>query len=414
MSSRIRTASDAALQIIKKLRAHGHVALLAGGCVRDMLLTRTPKDFDVATDARPARVREIFPRARQVGAKFGVVLVRRFRHDIEVATFRADGPYSDGRHPDEVTFGNDVEDARRRDFTINGLFFDPVDERVTDHVDGRADLESGIIRTIGDPYERFSEDHLRMLRAVRFAARLGFQIEQDTFRAIERLAECLPSISPERVWQELEQILTSPSRATGWSLLVETGLGDHLAAGWRFDERAQAPIRGRLERLSDSVIEAPLALAAVVCDRSPEEIARVCRGLRLSNRRSKAVVWLTRSLRMVTDERSLELADLKLLMAEADWPCLLELLRIDLLARDADIKVYDEVRRRASAIAADDVAPPPLLSGDNLGAMGMPPGPQFGEILSAIYRAQLNEEITNRDQAAAMARELMGSENVSE
>ncbi|MCH7994391.1 MAG: CCA tRNA nucleotidyltransferase, partial [Planctomycetes bacterium] len=204
MSAAHKDARLAALRILEKLRARGHTALLAGGCVRDMLLSIPPKDYDVATDATPKRVVRIFPRSRTVGAKFGVVLVRQYGHDIEVATFRSDGTYSDGRHPDTVVFGTDVEDARRRDFTINGLFFDPIEERVIDHVDGRRDLEAGVIRTIGEPEARFAEDHLRMLRAIRFAARLGFVIEPRTMAAIKCLAQRLGDISTERVWLELE------------------------------------------------------------------------------------------------------------------------------------------------------------------------------------------------------------------
>ncbi|MBU0718712.1 MAG: CCA tRNA nucleotidyltransferase, partial [Planctomycetes bacterium] len=184
MTTQRHTAWDAALQIIKRLRAEGHTALLAGGCVRDRLLAQTPKDFDIVTDAPPERVKEIFPRARKVGAKFGVMLIRKYGFDTEVATFRSDGTYSNGRHPDQVTFSSDIEDAQRRDFTINGLFHDPIEDLVIDYVGGRADLEARILRTIGNPEQRFGEDHLRMLRAVRFASRLGFEIEPTTMAAI--------------------------------------------------------------------------------------------------------------------------------------------------------------------------------------------------------------------------------------
>lgn len=407
MSPKHHNAWDAALDTIKKLRAEGHVALLAGGCVRDRLLNHTPKDYDVATDATPERVKDVFPRARHVGAQFGVMIVRRFGHDVEVATFRSDGPYSDGRRPDAVTFGTDVEDARRRDFTINGLFFDPIDGRIIDHVNGRADLEAGIIRTIGQPDQRFAEDHLRMLRAVRFTARLSFRMEPATAAAIKRLAGNLESISTERVWLELEMILTDPTRARGWSLLVETGLRAHLTAAWSPKADEHTMVESRLAALPPHLVDASLALAAALYGRTADEAGRICRSLRLSNKLSDDAVWMIRSLPEVHDEASLELADLKLLMAEQPWPNLLELLRADLLAKGDDLQPHERVCRRAAAIPSEAVAPPPLLTGDDLCDMGMSPGPQVGEILRAIHRAQLNERISTRQDATAMARELM-------
>ena len=409
MNPESHDAFDAALHAIRKLRAEGHVALLAGGCVRDRLLNRKPKDYDVVTDATPTRVKEVFPRARQVGAKFGVMLVRKFGFDIEVATFRSDGPYTDGRHPDAITFGTDVEDARRRDFTINGLFFDPIDQRVIDYVDGRSDLEAGIIRTIGDPHRRFAEDHLRMLRAVRFAARFGFEIEPATAEAIKRLAAHLESISAERVWMELEMILTDPTRARGWSFLLETGLRGHLTPAWPPMRDEDMATQDRLAALPNRAVSARLALAAALCGRAPDDAGSVCRTLRLSNRLSKAVVWMVRSLPAVHKEGSLELADFKLLMAEESWPDLLELLRADLVGTGTDLDPYERVRDRAAAIPAASVIPPPLVTGDDLCDMGMSPGRRIGEILETVYRAQLNEHITDHKQAVVMARKLMGS-----
>lgn len=407
MNPKPHTAGHSALQIVKKLRSSGHVALLAGGCVRDMLLNRPPKDFDVATDAKPDRVRELFPRTRQVGAKFGVVLVHQSGVDIEVATFRSDGPYSDGRHPDAIRFGNEIEDARRRDFTINGLFFDPMDDRVIDYVGGQEDLRAGMIRTIGEPDHRFSEDHLRMLRAVRLAARLGFAIEPQTAAAIERHAPHLKAISPERIWQELEEILTAPTRVAGWLRLVEFGLCDYLVSGFQFDRREDSTIQRRLAALADAPIDPALALAILLCDGSSENTEDFCRALHLSNRLTDSAVWLVRSLPLLRDEVKLELADMKILMAEPDWTNLVELLRVDLIAADADSTPVESIHRRAEAIDPADVAPPPLLTGDDLAALGISPSPRFGEILKKVYRAQLNAKIGTRDEAAAMARQLM-------
>ncbi len=400
-------AEAAALHILKKLRDAGHAALFAGGCVRDRLMNRPPKDYDVATDATPSRVKELFPRARSVGAKFGVVLVRNRGIDVEVATFRMEGAYSDGRHPDEVRFGTEAEDAGRRDFTINGLFFDPVAGRVIDHVAGQQDLQARVIRTIGDPDRRFGEDHLRMLRAVRFAARLGFTIEPPTVEAIERLAEQLETISAERIWQELEQILTDPARTVGWSLLVQTGLRDHLTKTWKRLPDEDEGILGRLGALPHQPIEASLALAVVLGDRTPQQAVKICRGLRLSNRMVRSVSWLLRSLPAAGEVESLDLADLKLLMANENWGLLLELLRVDLAGSCESPVAYEGLSQRAAAIASKDVAPPPYLDGNDLLALGVSPGPRYSEVLKTVYRAQLNEQITSHEQARSLARGLL-------
>jgi len=400
-------AWQAAMSIITALRVAGHSALLAGGCVRDRLLGLRPQDYDVATDAVPARVIELFPKARQVGAKFGVVLIHRMGCDTEVATFRSDGAYSDGRHPDAVRFGTEVEDAQRRDFTINGLFFDPVEDRVIDHVGGRADLDAGIIRTIGDPLQRFSEDHLRLLRAVRFAARFGFRIDASTMSAIQSLAEKLPSISVERIWMELEQILTAPSRLRGWLLLLETRLRNQLSPRWTSDALEDRRVEQRLGQLPIAPIPEDSALATVLCERPPPEVSAICHSLKLSNTLSRNVAWLVAALPRIKDESSLDLADLKILMADPCWTSLLELLRADLAASQADPGPYERVAARASAIPQEAVAPPPLLTGDDLHAMNVPLGPGFGRILKAVHRAQLNEQIRTRDDATALARKML-------
>ncbi len=402
-----RSLAHAALEIIRRLRDSGHTALLAGGCVRDMLLERTAKDYDVATDARPERIATIFPGAKLVGAKFGVILVRKFGHDVEVATFRADGPYTDGRHPDTVVFGNELDDARRRDFTINGLFFDPLDDRVIDHVAGRADLDAKLIRAIGDPGRRFGEDYLRMLRAVRFAARLGFEVEPATADAIRRHADRLPGISPERIWMELEQILVAPTRACGWEMLTSFGLCDFLIRGWRPSGDDRARIARRLEGLPSQTVSPYLALSAMLGGESPPRAEELCRELRLSNRETETVVWMLRALPQLADEAHMELADLKILMAGPVWAELVELLDAHQLAAGQDRSLGERLRRRAADIPPAAAAPPPLLSGDDLSAIGMTPGPRFGEILKAVYRAQLNQRITSKDQARELAKRLI-------
>jgi len=410
MTRKSRSAYDAARFVLDTLREGGHHALFAGGCVRDMLLKQAPKDYDVATDAVPERVASLFPRTNHVGAKFGVVLVRKFGHEVEVATFRSDGDYSDGRHPDQVRFGTDLEDARRRDFTINGLFLDPATDTVIDYVGGRDDLEAGIIRTIGDPMRRFGEDHLRLLRAVRFAARLSFQIEPATRRAIAASAARLHTISPERIWMELSQILAAPSRARGWELIQRLTLTDHLVEDWRPAGSRYELVGNRLAALGPDPVPAYLGLAAVVADEPSAVLARIARMLRMSNRDKDAVVWLARSLPAARHPERLELADLKELMASELWPALLMLLRADLAASDEPSAAYDTIVAWAKRIPPEAVAPQPFVTGEDLRQLGLSPGPAMGRILNRLYRDQLNEKITACEGALATARELIASE----
>ncbi len=401
------SAFQAATAVMKTLNDRSFRALLAGGCVRDMLLSRTPKDYDVATNATPDEVRELFPKARLVGAKFGVVLVRRKSHDIEVATFRTDGVYTDGRHPDEVTFGSEEDDARRRDFTINGLFLDPTTGEIIDYVGGRDDIEASVLRTIGNANERFAEDYLRLLRAPRFAARLSFTIEESTRDAITKLAANLSHISPERIWIELEELITLPSRQRGFRWLVELGLHQHLSPNLSLIEKQCEHIAVVLGECTGDTIDPALAMAALLGGLSRPAARMVCRSLRLSNRVTDDTLWLLTSLAPARESTTLELADFKLLMAHRAWPMLTELLRAELIAEDADLSPYQELSKRASTIPESAVAPPPLLPGAMLIEMGVTPGPKFGDVLNAVYRAQLNKEIETPTEAQALARSLL-------
>jgi len=399
------SAWDASLRIIRTLRGAGHLALLAGGCVRDQLLGRTPKDFDVVTNATPRRVAELFPRARLVGAKFGVVIVRSLGHDVEVATFRRDGTYRDGRHPDDVAFGTEEEDAQRRDFTINGLFLDPQSKNIIDHVGGCEDLKNQTLRTIGEADRRFAEDHLRMLRAVRFAARLGFHIEPSTWEAICRQAVHLQEISAERVWMELALILADPSRAFAWGLMVKSGLRRYLSLHWPVGTKDEELIQRRVAALPAEPIKPELGLASLLADESPGLVETIGRELRLSNQSNDGVVWLVQSLPIVQRVADLELADFKGLMSGPCWEDLLALLRADLVARERTLEAFETASKRAKAIPRERIAPPPLVTGDDLVAMGVSPGPNMGEILRRLYREQLNEKFTDRGAALIRARE---------
>lgn len=389
---------QAAESVIKALLEAGHVALLAGGCVRDMLLSRVPKDYDVVTDALPDRVVELFKRTEQVGAKFGVVLVRLHGHQIEVATFRADGTYTDGRHPDAVVFGNEIDDAKRRDFTINGMFYDTAGKRIIDHVGGQQDIEARLIRAIGNPQRRFAEDHLRMLRAVRFAARFDFEIEPATAAAIRTHAHRLPAISPERIREELKLILTPPHRELGWRLIVSTGLVDHLMPPLQWREDETAAVGKRLEALHNK-ISFSLALAALLVRVEPSPAETACRGLRCPTTESKAVLWLLRNLPRVRRQETLDLADLKLLMADPRFDDLMALLRACLEGTGASASSYDRLTERSAEIDPQDVSPAPFVTGDDLVERDLPRGPVYATLLDKLYRAQLNQEITNRHAA---------------
>ncbi len=402
--SQLRRAAEKAVRV---LRDAGHTALFAGGCVRDMLMNRPPTDIDVATDAPPDRVVGLFRRTKKVGAKFGVVMVRIDGVELEVATFRAEADYADHRHPDRITFTTAEEDARRRDFTINGMFYDPVNDEVIDYVGGQQDLAAKRLRAIGAAADRFEEDHLRMLRAIRFASRLGFEIEASTFDAIRRHAVGIATISAERICQELEKILTDRNRGRGWRLLNEAGLLPYLVAGDSWPD-AEVDIAARRLDALPSDASFPLAMAALLATEPPAAIRRICTGLRCSVADTTAVTWLTEQLRTVRRPDTLELADIKLLMAHPQFDDLTNLLRADLAAAGESPAAHACLVRRASAIDPADVAPPPLVTGDDLLAMGVQPGPTFGQVLSTVYRAQLNETVANRAVALQMARTLLG------
>lgn len=396
----------AALRVVQQLQGRGFVALFAGGCVRDMLMGRDPHDYDVATSARPADVTGLFRRTAQVGAKFGVVLVRVGQHSIEVATFRTDGAYSDGRRPDTVVFTTPEEDARRRDFTINGMFFDPVADAVIDHVDGQGDLTAGLIRAIGEPEQRFAEDHLRLLRAVRFAARLGFRIEPETWAAMCRHASDITRISPERVRMELQGILSHPRRASAVEMLHQAGL---LAYLWPGAEALQSYIPRITKTLAALPADAPFesALAALLLPLSMDQARSACVALRCSNATEETVRWLIGKLPTLAQPAALSLADVKRLMAHAEFDHLLALFAATLTAEGTDAGALEELKTRAAAISPKDVAPPPLLTGHDLQEMRLPPGPHYSKIMNHVYNAQLNEEIHEHSEAINMARRIV-------
>ena len=445
------TAKQSATEIVRILRDRGYQAYLVGGCVRDLLLGREPDDYDVATDATPEEVMRLFPRTWAVGAQFGVVLVPvdnekqvlRFAQDekalgvVEVATFRSDGLYTDGRHPDQVTYTRDArEDVQRRDFTINGLLLDPLNDEVLDYVGGRADLRAGIIRTIGQPERRFAEDKLRMLRAVRFAARFGYQIDPETFEAIRRLRSQIHLVSRERVRDELVKMLTEGHARRAFELLDQTGLlKEVLPEVDRMHGVQQPPqfhpegdvwvhtlllLEGLPEKASPT-----LAMGGLLHDVgkpptfrvAPDRIRfdghvevgvkmaeEICHRLRFSKHDTEQVARLVANHMRFADVREMKPATLKRFFRLPRFEEHLELHRLDCLASHRDLTMYNFVREQLAWIPAEQIRPKPLLTGDDLIAMGYAPGPRFKQILAALEDAQLEGRLRNANEAREFVR----------
>ena len=391
------------IEVVQRLCDAGFEALWAGGCVRDLLLGREPGDYDVATNARPEEVRDLFKRTLNVGAAFGVMIVlgRKTQGQIEVATFRADGEYLDGRRPNEVTFCSAEHDALRRDFTINGMFYDPMTEEVVDYVGGREDLKAGVIRAIGNPQDRFEEDKLRLLRAVRFAARLNFELEQKTANAVAEMAPQITVVSAERIADELRKMLRHPNRAIAIRMARQTGL---LVAV--LPELAQTEdwelLHRTLRRLPEHATF-ETALAALLQKISPaKHVRQVCRRLKLANKESGAICWLAENVTALMSATELELSRLKRLLAKPLAGDLIEL--IDARAEGTDLADAAFCREYLATTPPEEVDPPPLLTGDDLIQSGFQPGPQFKPLLDAIRDAQLNGEIGSFDEAMSVAR----------
>ena len=402
-----KTARDAAYNVVQTLQNAGFVAYWAGGCVRDMKLGRVPKDYDVATSATPDDVCALFRRTRKVGAQFGVILVRQFKHDIEVATFRTDHDYADGRRPTGVTFSSPAEDARRRDFTINGMFMDPVTNTIHDFVGGQADLSAGIIRAIGIAQERFEEDHLRVLRAIKFSARFGFEIDPATWEAMRAAAPKLQRISPERIRMELESMLVNAGRARAMQSLADGNALDYL---WPDAEQLRTQWAARsaaLRNLPDTYESFELALAALLHVNPKQDVMRICNDLRCSNHSTQRVAWLVQHLHAFDDPAKLTLADLKLLMSRRGFDELVEFCGALHRAQGAGGATINTIRSRVAAIPEDEIAPGPLVTGNDLIQLGLKPGPAFKAALEEVYYRQLQGELTDKASALSAARAIL-------
>lgn len=411
-------------------------ALWNGGCVRDLLMGRVPKDYDVATDARPEAVRNLFGQRRTlaVGASFGVIIVLGSKEagNIEVATFRTEGPYLDGRRPEHVDFAGPEDDARRRDFTINGMFYDPLSEQVHDYVGGEKDLAAGVVRAIGRPADRMAEDKLRMLRAVRFAATLEFQLDGPTADAVRAMAPEIHVVSAERIAQELKRMLVDPHRRRAMELARDTQLLLEIlpelrpvlddAANLGGEGDAKSPWEISLRRLR--LLEEPrfeLAAAALLASvpeigvalsagRKEPRVARgVCKRLRLSNQETDSIEWLLTNLGDVFASATKSLAQLKRMLAHPDARDLLALGRADRLAAEEDLSGVMHCEELLQRTPPEKLDPPPFVTGDDLIARGLPPGKRIREILDTIREAQLNEELTEKEEAFRLADQLINN-----
>ena len=403
----------AARTVVETLRRHGHTAYFAGGCVRDRLLGVVAKDFDVATDARPDAVQRLFSRTVPVGVQFGVCLVAVDGQTVEVATFRADGCYLDGRRPATVRFTTAQEDARRRDFTINGMFYDPTADRIIDYVNGQADLASGVIRAIGDPVARFAEDRLRLLRAVRFAARLGFAIAPSTQAAITESATAVTSVAWERIGDEVVKLLTEGGACRGFGLLAETGLLDRILpelTGPSLEFTHTLSVLRQVDSCanpSERVALAALLLNAaqhVSCgsdSRSTELASSVCRRLKRSRATWERVAFLVAHHARLLEVPQLPTAALKRLLRHEGIHELLALDRLHAAAENREPAVADFCREKLDAYSPQDLYPPRLIDGRDLLRLGFARGPQLARILREVEDAQLADHLKNRAEAVA-------------
>lgn len=384
------------LEIVGRLRAAGWDSYLVGGVVRDVLLGRTPADLDIVTAAPPDAIRALFARTLEVGAAFGVIAVVVDNHPYQVATFRREGPYVDGRHPTSVERTDAATDARRRDFTVNALLYDPVVDRVVDFVGGQHDLAQRLIRAVGDPDARFAEDHLRMLRAVRLAAELGFVVEPATEAAIARHVARLAEVSAERVRDELWRLLVADGRADGIRLAARTGVLRAVLPEALSDDDAALITR----RLAAVRRPSPtLAMAAALLDAGPGRATAACRRLRCSGDEGRAIVGLVATASQAATIPRMTSGALRDLGGRVPLAELTELCRADAAARVID----DSWAAASVAVAASGVGAhlPRLLSGDDLAQLGYAPGPAFAQMLAEVETARARRDVADRDEARA-------------
>ena len=443
MSARpAESARDAALDIVRRLQQEGFPAFWVGGCVRDFLLGREPVDYDIVTSALPEQVEQLFKRTVPVGRKFGVMVVIEGGHQFQVATFRAEGGYQDGRHPERVEFGDAEADARRRDFTINGLFYDPVRRELHDWVGGEADLRSKVIRTIGSPAERFAEDQLRLLRAVRFAAQLEFSIEEGTFAALKANAAKIKTISAERVREELVKLFRPPHAPGGLDLLRQSGLLEHvlpeiaatIACEQSPDFHPEGTVFNHLRLMLQHLPPDPdpsLPWAVLLHDVAKPVTAsadpktgsihfyghekigadmaeRILGRLRFPGKQTEEIVKAVRYHMQFSDVMEMRKSTLRRLLMRPTFALELELHRLDCLGSHSRLDIYNFLLEQAEALKHQPQIRPPLLKGDDLIALGMKPGPALGALLAEIREKQLQDELKTKAEARQWAKRRLG------
>ena len=432
----MKASRDKAVEIVKVLRGTGHQAYWAGGCVRDLLMGHEPSDYDIASNAPPEKVMKLFPRTFPVGVSFGVVRVMLDGSEFEVATFRSDGQYLDGRHPSEIHFSGEREDAHRRDFTLNGMFYDPIAERVIDYVGGQEDIKRKIIRTIGSPWDRFNEDSLRLIRAARFSARFDFTLDPQTEKAIRELAPVIERVSPERIRDEFEKMLTGPHPAQSIRILRKTGLlkillpeviamegveqppeyhpeGDVWTHTLLLLDEMERPLKGSLPPSFE------LAMAALLhdvgkpktfsrrdrirfdnhCDVGARMSRSITRRWKMSNTQIDRITDLVRGHLTFKDVQKMKQSTLKRFLRQPYFSEHLELHRIDCLASHGDLSHWEFCRDKLSELPTEVIRPPKLITGDDLIGIDYLPGPFFKEILTAVEDAQLEGRIKDRAEA---------------
>ena len=434
---------EVAKSVAGKLRDAGYVAYFAGGCVRDASLGKEAKDYDIATSATPEQVQKVFPNADAIGAHFGVMLVKRDGIHFEVATFRTDGSYHDGRRPESVEFSSPEEDAQRRDFTVNGLFQDPETGEVIDYVNGQADLKAGVLRAIGNPVERFQEDALRLLRAVRFATTLGFEIEAKTWEAVCDNAHLLEKISIERIQAEFSRIIVSPNRRRGLELLVDSGLinyflpevldliGCEQPPQWHPEGDVYVHTCIMLEMLGDEEVPLTLALAVLLHDIGKpatytydEEDQRIrfnghdavgadmseviLRRMKYSNDTIEDVRVMVANHMNFMHVQLMKVSKLKRFMSRDTFDQEIELHRVDCASSNGFTDNYDFVLAKREEFANEPLIPEPLIKGRDLMELGLSPGPKFKEILTAVQNEQLEGRLKDSEAAIAWVKEKYG------
>lgn len=436
----MKSARSAAIEVIRTLSTKGHEALFAGGCVRDQLLDLHPKDYDVATSASPDEVEKCFKRTIAVGKSFGVVRVRLNDHEVEVATFRTEGPYLDGRRPSSVRFATAQEDALRRDFTINGLFYDPIHRKILDYVKGQKDLRRGIIRAIGDPSHRFREDHLRLLRCVRFSAQLGFKIEAATWKALVKMAPKIRQVSAERIRDELSKILQAPHAASGLRLLSRSGLmrvllpeiesmhhvpqprayhpeGDVFVHTLKVVNNLKKPSMnlawaallhdiGKPPTFEKALVRKRIRIRFPEHARVGAEMADIMlKRLRFSNPDREAIVSMVANHMTFKDIPAMRVSTLKRLFARPTIEEEISLHRADCGASHGDLGNVRFLRQKQKEFSKHEIRPPSLITGTDLIQLGIKPGPIFGEILAQVSEAQLENQIKTREEAIKYVRQ---------